>query len=259
MVVKRKNKVNATIEMMKGIIIKNPTIEIKIKMVIIFKEEEETEMKSTMGKDQPSKIRTEDLKKTKIHGILKVNTSHKANVLDRIREIQACAGEAEETEEMTREVAEETEGMMIEEAEEEVEVDKNNPSEKEHMATVSKGIQKKVKKIVSTLLNLQILMPMLMNILIMMKTKKVRIVEDLEEEDTIQIVKEVENVEDKVKDKADAVEVVVVEVMEEAAVVAEEEEIQQEIHIIKETKLLERQACDLMNCKFDQKKFKIKK
>ena len=213
--------------------------EVEIEMKI--KEEAEIEMKNTMVKDLQSKINPEDLKKTMILGILKVNINLKIR-------IQPVVGEAEE--EMTKE-AEEVEEMTKEVEEAEVEVDLNKLLEKDNIATISQGIQKmKVKRIVSILLNLQISMLMLM-ITPIMKKNKAKIAEALEDEEEIKIVKEVENVEAKVKArvkaKVAAVEAVEAEVAREVAVAQEEEEIQQEIHIIKETQQLKRQATDYVN------------
>jgi len=213
--------------------------EVEIEMKI--KEEVEIEMKNTMVKDLQSKINPEDLKKTMILGILKVNINLKIR-------IQPVVGEAEE--EMTKEAEEtEVEEMTKEVEEAEVEVDLNKLLEKDNIAIISQGIQKmKVKRIVSILLNLQISMLMLM-ITPIMKKKRAKIAEALEDEEEIKIVKEVENVEAKVKArvkaKVAAVEAVEAEVAKEVAAVAqEEEEIQQEIHIIKETQQLKRQATD---------------
>ena len=188
-------------------------------------------MKNTMAKDLQSKINHEDLKKTMILGILKVNINIKIR-------IQAFVGEAEELEEMTKEV---------EKAE--VEVDQNNLTGKDNIATISKETQKtKVRRIVSILLNLQISMLMLIITQIMKKKKAKIIAGASEDEEEIKIVKEEENVEDKVKDKVAEVEVVEAEVAKEVAVAAEEEEeIQREIHIIKEMQQIKSKATDYVN------------
>ena len=226
-------EVNVIMTKIKRIIIKTLTIEIKIKK-IIKKEEAEIEMKNMMVKDLKSKIKTEDLIKMRIHGILKVNSNLKIR-------IQLAVGEAEEAKEMMIE--------EVEEVEEEVKEELNLATEKDNIVTISKRIPKmQVKPIVTIQLNLQISMLMLIITLITNKKMTQIIVEALEVAVEIKIVKEVENVEDKAKDKdkakVAAVEVVEVVVVKEVVVAEEEEEILQEIHIIKEMQQLERLEID---------------